>query len=461
VVASYWLETLGCAKNQVDSDKLAGLLRSGGHRPARSARSADLVVVNTCAFIEPAREESVDAVLALAAAKKVGARLVVTGCLAERYGEELAGALHEAQVDVDAVVGFGVPFWEDGPEAPGRGGVEAPVRFLPGGQAGPERRRAHAGPEPVSAHAGRLPSFDLLNLPRPPASAPWAYVKISEGCDRRCGFCAIPSFRGPQRSRSLASILAEVEALEVEEAVLVAQDPVSWGRDAGEQGGLAKLVRLVRERVERVRLLYLYPSGLTEQLVNALGESGCPYFDLSLQHVSRPLLRKMRRWGDGERFVALVSEVRRRFPGAAFRSSFIIGYPGETEEDHDALLSFLEEADLDWAGFFAFSREEGTYAAGLPGQVPPELVAERARECSELQDRITAARRASLVGTTCRALVDRRGEARSHREAPEIDGTIAVPRRLVPGTWVELEITGAAGPDLVAVPALARHGAGL
>lgn len=210
------------------------------------------------------------------------------------------------------------------------------------------------------------------------------------------------------------------------------------------------MVRDVQELVERVRLLYLYPSGLTDELVDAMG--GCPYFDLSLQHVSRPLLRRMRRYGDDERFLERISYIRRHFPEAALRSSFIIGYPGETEEDQDLLLSFLEEAQLDWAGFFAFSPEEGTYAASLSGQVPAGLVAERARECSEVQDAITASRRAALVGTKCRALVDAAGEARSHREAPEIDGVINVPPGLAPGSWVELEITGSEGPDLFGEP---------
>ena len=314
------------------------------------------------------------------------------------------------------------------------------------------------------------PSFDLLNLPRPPARAPWAYVKVAEGCDRRCGFCAIPSFRGPQRSRSAADILAEVDGLGVEEVVLVAQDLVSWDRDMtgggrgrrrpgdraemGREGtdGLVALVRAVRERVERVRLLYLYPSGLSEELVEAIGESGCPYFDLSLQHVSGPLVRRMRRFGNGERFLRKISEIRRHYPDAALRSSFIVGYPGETEEDHDALLRFLEEAQLDWVGLFAFSLEEGTYAAGLPGQVPAELVAERIRECSEVQDVITAGKRTALIGSTCRALVDAPGRARSHREAPEIDGVVHVPRSLAVGSWAELEIVDALGPDLVGKP---------
>lgn len=423
----YWLETLGCPKNQVDSDKLAGLLELQGCGAARRPDQADLVVVNTCAFIEAAREESIETVLELAATKKKGAKLVVTGCMAERYGKELADTLPE----VDQVAGFGVPVQLGG------------------------RRSSRAGMGDV----GRaVPSFDLLNLPRPAAQAPWAYVKIAEGCDRHCGFCAIPSFRGPQRSRTACEILAEVDALRAAEVVLVAQDLVSWGRDvtggaAGAGTTLVALIHAVRERVERVRVLYLYPSGLSDELIEAVGGSGCPYFDLSLQHVSRPLLRKMRRFGDGDRFIRKISSIRQRFPDAALRSSFILGYPGETEDDHDALLRFLEEAQLDWVGFFAFSREDGTYAAGLPDQVPASLVAERTRECSELQDGITATRRAGLIGTTCQVLVDAPGSARSHREAPEIDGVIQVPRQLRVGSWVQTEIVEAVGPDLVGVPA--------
>ena len=214
-----------------------------------------------------------------------------------------------------------------------------------------------------------------------------------------------------------------------------------------------QLVRAVRERVERVRLLYLYPSGLSEELVEAIGESGCPYFDLSLQHVSAPAAAPdaplRRRRAVPEQKIAVI---RRRFPEAALRSSFIVGYPGETEEDHDALLRFLEEAQLDWVGFFAFSLEEGTYAAGLAGPSTSRLVAERLRECSELQDAITAGKRVSLIGTTCRALVDAPGRARSHREAPEIDGVVRVPRHLPVGSWAELEIVDAVGPDLLGSP---------
>jgi ribosomal protein S12 methylthiotransferase len=407
----YWLETLGCPKNQVDSDKLAGRLESEGYEPADRPESANLVVVNTCAFIEAARQESIDTILELAGARAEGARLAVTGCLAERYGTELADALPE----VDVVAGFGVPV-----------------------TLGPTREAPLA-----------VPSFDLLNLPRPRSGAPWAYVKVAEGCDRKCGFCAIPSFRGAQRSRDRRSILAEVEALEVEEIVLVAQDLASYGKDLGEKD-LIGLVRAVAERVSRVRLLYLYPSDLSDGLMDVIGETGCPYFDLSLQHVSRPHLRRMRRWGDGGRFLARIERIRRRWPDAALRSSFIVGYPGETEEDHDQLLGFLDAADLDWAGLFPFSPEEGTYAVTLPERVPARLVADRLAEAAERQDAITARKRQALVGSKARLLVDEPGLGRSHREAPEIDGIIKVTGEALVGSWVDVVVTGAEGPDLEA-----------
>ncbi|MBV9254686.1 MAG: 30S ribosomal protein S12 methylthiotransferase RimO [Actinobacteria bacterium] len=403
----YWVETLGCPKNQVDSDKLVGTLVADGYAPADSPEDADLVVVNTCAFIDAARQESIDTVLSLSDARRDGARLVVTGCLAERYGDELAESLPEA----DLVAGFGVP--------------------------------VTLGKKPV-------PSFDLLNLARPPATAPWAYVKVAEGCDRVCGFCAIPSFRGKQRSRPLDVILEEVDALGAQEIVLVAQDLASYGSDLGDRGAIIPLVEAVSARVPRTRLLYLYPSSLTDGLIDVIGATGVPYFDLSLQHVSRPLVQRMRRWGDGARFLERIETIRSRCPDAAFRSSFIVGYPGETEDDHDQLLSFIEEAQLDWAGFFAFSPEDGTYAVDLDGQVDPSLVAERLKELGELQDAITASRRDALVGSQYDVLVDAPGVGRGHREAPEIDGIVTVPASLAVGTVATVTITGAAGPDLEA-----------
>jgi ribosomal protein S12 methylthiotransferase len=299
-----------------------------------------------------------------------------------------------------------------------------------------------------------VPELDLLNLPRPPAATPWAYVKIAEGCDRSCGFCAIPSFRGPQRSRTLASILAEVDHLGVREIVLVAQDLAAYGRDrSGAVEGasnIAALVPAVAARVDRVRLLYLYPSDLNDGLVDAICASGVPYFDLSLQHVSKPLLRRMRRWGDGARFLRRIEQIRAREPDAAFRSNFIVGYPGETEADHDQLLRFVEDAQLDWCGFFAYSREDGTYAAGLDGHVPDAVVAERLGELSALQDAITARRRDELIGREVDVLVDAPGVGRTHREAPEIDGVVHVGHDLAVGELHSVVVVDALGPDLVA-----------
>jgi ribosomal protein S12 methylthiotransferase len=447
----FWVETLGCPKNQVDSDKLTGTLLADGLVPAADPEGADLVVVNTCAFVEAARQESVDAVLALADAAP-DARLVVTGCLAERYGEDLAAALPEA----DVVAGFGQAFLDThrhdhGDPDTGASGASVPVTL--GLRRDGERQR--------------LPDFDLLNLARPTSTAPWAYVKVAEGCDRACGFCAIPSFRGPQRSRTIDDVLAEVEALDVREVVLVAQDLAAFGRDQG-QGtrSIVPLVEQVAERVERVRLLYLYPSDLTDALVDAMLATGVAYFDLSLQHVSAPLMRRMRRWGDGERFIERIDAIRRRQPDAVFRSNFILGYPGETESDHVALLRFVEQAQLDWCGLFTYSAEEGTYAVGLDDQVPDGLARERLAEVSELQDAITATRRDALVAARLEVLVDDVGSARSWREAPEIDGVVVVPDELPVGAVVEVEVTASLGTDLEAIPVGAvdpwqrRHDAG-
>ncbi len=429
----YFIETLGCPKNEVDSSKLAGLLTAQGYESSNELGDADLVVVNTCAFIEAARRESVDTILDLDARRSSGSRLVVTGCMAERYGDELAEALPE----VDLVAGFG-------------------QSLLPS-------TRVTIGSKPHN-------DFDLLNLPRPAATAPWAYVKVAEGCDRRCGFCAIPSFRGDQRSRSTLEILSEVRALRdtgAREIVLVAQDLASWGHDrrrsregealevldTGETQPLVSLVSTLTSEVDRVRLLYLYPSGLTPALIEAILQTKVSYFDLSLQHASRPLLRAMRRWGDADRFLERVAFIRAADPSATFRSSFILGYPGETEDDQRELLAFLEAAQLDWAGFFTYSLEDGTPAAARDDQVPAELALERLREVSAVQDAITARRRDALVGATRSVLIDAPGVGRSAGECPEIDGVIRVDPSLPVGSLLDCVITASSGVDLEAVPA--------
>ena len=416
----FYLESLGCPKNDVDSDKIIGTLMLDGLERTDDASLADLVVVNTCAFIEDARRESIDTVLALSKQRKDGARVVVTGCMAERYGSELAESLPEA----DHIAGFGVP-------------ITLTKKSL-------------------AVSGEQVPAFDLLNLPRPKSSSPWAYIKIAEGCDRNCGFCAIPSFRGPQRSRDFESILAEVDQLGAKEIVLVAQDLASYGKDRPEElgaGSIVELVNRVASKVQRTRLLYLYPSDLSDALIDAICATGVPYFDLSLQHVSKAHLRRMRRWGDGARFLNRIEDIRKREPQAAMRSNFIVGYPGETEEDHDELLAFIEDAQLDWCGFFGFSPEDGTYALNLPDHVDKSLMNERLGELREMQDAITARRRDDLIGDTLEVLVDSTGVGRSHREAPEIDGVIHVSETLSVGSFASIEIADALGPDLVAVGA--------
>lgn len=431
----FFVETLGCPKNAVDSDKVTASLLADGLVPAEGVEDADLVVLNTCAFVEAARRESIDVALELADAKRPDARLVVAGCLAERYGEELGRALPEAA----AVVGFA---------------GEADLA-----------RVVLRGRPPRGVR-------DLLELARPAPRAPWAYVKVAEGCDRRCAFCAIPSFRGPQRSRPPGAVEAEARALVdggVVELVLVAQDLARYGRDAGESRALVSLLgrldRLAAHGLRRVRLLYLYPSEVRDPLVATMLElpTVVPYFDLSLQHASARLLRAMRRWGSGARFLDLVARIREAEPGAAFRSSFIVGFPGETEADHDELLAFLEAARLDWAGFFAFSPEDGTPAARLGGAVPGVVVGERLQECAEIQDPITAAGREALVGMRVEVLVDRlddrgAGVGRTHREAPEIDGVVhlAAGTDARSGTLVDAVVTASLGTDLVARPVGAR-----
>jgi ribosomal protein S12 methylthiotransferase len=427
----FYVETLGCPKNAVDSEKVVASLVADGLVAVADAGEADLVVVNTCAFIEAARQESIDTVLALAETRRPGAKLVVTGCMAERYGDELAAALPE----VDAVVGFA-----------GEGAIAQSVSL------GMPRRK----PSGVR---------DLLELPRAAPSVPWAYVKVAEGCDRACTFCVIPTFRGKQRSRTIGSIEAEARSLVeggVAEIVLVAQDLAWYGRDIDEPGALAPLLRrldaLAADGLARIRLLYLYPSEVRDPLIATMLELATvvPYFDLSLQHADPALLRGMKRWGSGEKFVAMIDDIRAREPDAVFRSSFIVGFPGETEAGHDAQLEFLEAAALDWAGFFAFSPEDGTPASSLPGAVDAHVVGEWMRECQAVQDPISRAAREALVGSTVEVLVDGRDDdgqvvGRTYREAPEIDGVVRLDAaRARPGAIVRAHVTEAVGPDLFA-----------
>lgn len=430
-VPSVWLTTLGCAKNQVDSEKVSAMLAEAGYRLAEGPDDAEVVMVNTCAFIEEARRESIETILAADEAKREGARTVVIGCLAQRFGPEVADALPE----VDAVVGLD--------------------RY---GDLVPTLDRI-TGWRPVKIRRRR--AMDILSQVRRPSPVlPYAYVKVAEGCDKGCTFCAIPLIRGRQISRRPTNIRAEIEELVAEgvrEVVLVAQDLAAYGRDIGAPGGIVDLLRFLAQvdGLDRLRLLYLYPTEIRDELVEEMVANPkiASYFDLSLQHVSRDLLRAMRRPGDAERHADLIARIRRADPDAALRSSFIVGFPGESDEDVDALASFLEEVELDWAGFFPFSPEEGTPAAELSGRIDREATAERLRHLQAIQDDVTARRNAARVGRVEEVLVDQIEDGvpvgRTHRHAPEIDGVVTLNGGKV-GSWVRARIVGAYGTEMSA-----------
>ena len=428
------LVTLGCSKNQVDSDKVTALLDGAGYVLADDPACADVVMVNTCAFIEAARQESIDTILEMADAKRDSARLVVLGCMAQRYETELAEALPEA----DAVIGL---------DRYGElvGALDMMTEW-----------------QPIRIRSAAVSKMDILyEVKRPTPTTPYAYVKVAEGCDKLCTFCAIPQFRGKQRSRPPTNIRAEIAELTsagVGEIVLVAQDLAAYGRDIDAPGGIEALLGFVAdvEGLKRLRLYYLYPKEIRPALIREMAAIPvvADYFDLSLQHSSPTLLRAMKRPGSGERHLDLIARIRDASPKAAFRSSFIVGFPGETDDEVEELAEFLAVAQIDWAGFFPYSAEQGTPAAGMDGQLPDEVKNERLRYLHEIQEDITATRNADQVGEWHLVLVDQveggRAVARSYRQAPEIDGVILLDGpQPKPGDWVEIEITGSYGTDLV------------
>ena len=436
---SYWLTTLGCAKNQVDSDKLQAMLAEAGYVAADSPGVADVVMVNTCAFIEEARRESVETILELQNDKRPEARTVVLGCMAQRFGVEVEQALPE----VDSVLGID------------RYGELVSTLDRLTGQA------STFGPGLENWRPVRLrrPAMDILYaVNRPQPTLPYAYVKVAEGCDKPCTFCAIPLIRGKQRSRRPVNIADEVSALVeagVSEIVLVAQDLAAYGRDIGAPGGLVELIQLLDDidGLARLRLLYLYPKEIKPELVEEIAHNPkvASYFDLSLQHASQQLLRGMKRPGGSERYLDLIDHIRAADPDAALRSSFIVGFPGETDDHIEELADFLEQARLDWAGFFPYSAEDGTPAALLPGRIDVETVSERHRYLQRIQDQITVEASSAMVGRKLTVLIDQLEDAvpvaRSYREAPEIDGIITIDSGK-PGDWVEIEVTAAFGSEL-------------
>ncbi|MEU7183963.1 30S ribosomal protein S12 methylthiotransferase RimO [Streptomyces celluloflavus] len=470
------LVTLGCARNEVDSEELAGRLAADGWELVEEAADADVAVVNTCGFVEAAKKDSVDALLEANDLKDHGRTqaVVAVGCMAERYGKELAQALPEA----DGVLGF-----DDYSDISDRlqtilnGGIHASHtprdrrKLLPISPA----ERQGAADVALPGHAQDTPPEDLpegvapASGPRAPlrrrlGSNPVASVKLASGCDRRCSFCAIPSFRGSFISRRPADVLGETRWLAdqgVKEIMLVSENNTSYGKDLGDIRLLETLLPELAavDGIERIRVSYLQPAEMRPGLIDVLTgtDKVAPYFDLSFQHSAPGVLRAMRRFGDTDRFLDLLRQIRTKAPEAGARSNFIVGFPGETESDVAELERFLTEARLDAIGIFGYSDEDGTEAASYADKVDPELVAERLARVSWLAEELTAQRAEERVGESVRVLVDRIDEeegvvGRAAHQAPETDGVtlLSTGRELVPGRMVEAKVVASEGVDLVA-----------
>ncbi|MGA5566575.1 30S ribosomal protein S12 methylthiotransferase RimO [Streptomyces platensis] len=476
------LVTLGCARNEVDSEELAGRLAADGWELVEEAADADVAVVNTCGFVEAAKKDSVDALLEANDLKDHGRTqaVVAVGCMAERYGKELAEALPEA----DGVLGF-----DDYSDISGRlqtilsgGNVEAHAprdrrKLLPISPA--ERQDAASVALPGHAQSGAdepaAPPEDLpegvapASGPRAPlrrrlGSSPVASVKLASGCDRRCSFCAIPSFRGSFISRRPSDVLGETRWLAgegVKEIMLVSENNTSYGKDLGDIRLLETLLPELAavDGIERIRVSYLQPAELRPGLIDVLTgtDKVAPYFDLSFQHSAPGVLRAMRRFGGTDSFLELLETIRTKAPQAGARSNFIVGFPGESESDLAELERFITGARLDAIGIFGYSDEDGTEAASYEDKVDPDVVAERLARVSRLAEELTAQRAEERIGETVRVLVDRTDDedgvvGRAAHQAPETDGVtlLSTDRELEPGRMVEAKVVASEGVDLVA-----------
>jgi len=456
------LVTLGCARNDVDSEELAGRLTADGWTLVAGGEPADAVVVNTCGFVESAKKDSIDTVLAAADS---AAKVVAVGCLAERYGADLAASLPEA----DAVLGF-----DHYPQLGARLDDVVAGRPVPSHVPADRRLLLPLTPAERSASARPVPGHGVGDLPdgvAPPSGprvlrrrldgGPVAPLKLASGCDRRCAFCAIPSFRGAFVSRPPAEVLAEARWLAghgVRELVLVSENSTSYGKDLGDLRLLETLLPELAavDGVDRVRVAYLQPAELRPGLIRVIAQTPgvAPYFDLSFQHASEPLLRRMRRFGSRERFVALLEQVRVLCPEAGARSNVIVGFPGETEQDVQELERFLVEARLDAVGVFGYSDEDGTEAASYDGKLDHDTICERVERVSALAEELTTQRAEERIGATIAVLVETTdGEGRAAHQAPEVDGTTALSglRELRVGDLVPARVVDSTGVDLVAV----------
>lgn len=449
------LTSLGCARNDVDSEELAGRLDAAGFQLVEG--SADLILINTCGFIEQAKKDSIDTIIAAA---DTGVPVVAVGCLAERYGTELAAELPEAA----AVLGF-----DDYPD------IAAKLQAVLNGETvmapTPQDRRALLPITPVdrAAFSHDQPGHQIAAglggpkvLRKRISSRPYAPLKIASGCDRRCTFCAIPRFRGSFVSRSATEILTEARWLAeqgVKELVLVSENSTSFGKDLGDYRALEKLIKDLGkvDGIQWVRVTYLQPAELRPTLVSAIAQTDgvVPYFDLSFQHASHPLLRQMKRFGGTEDFLSLIEQIRELAPTAGIRSNFIVGFPGESEDDFAELEIFLTQANLDAIGVFGYSVEDGTEAADFENQHSVTEINSRLNYLSSVAEELVNQRALSRIGERTEVLVDSLGEqaeARARHQAPETDGGVifADPVSVTVGKIYEVEIVDAAGADLVA-----------
>ena len=442
--------TLGCSRNEVDSEELAGRLAADGWTLVDDVESAEVALVNTCGFIESAKKDSIDALLEANSLKGHGTTraVVAVGCMAERYGAELAKALPEA----DAILGF--DDYQD---------ISARLQSIVSGNSHtphiPRDRRALL---PI-APSDRADSREIVEFSRKRLdSNPCAPLKIASGCDRRCSFCAIPYFRGSFISRRPHEILAEAEWLVangVSEIFLVSENTTSYGKDLGDLQLMEKILPEIAaiEGVERVRLSYLQPAEMRPSLLQAMVATPktAPYFDLSFQHSSPTLLRKMRRFGDNEKFLHLINQIRVLAPEAGIRSNFIVGFPGETAEDFDELATFITKAGLDAIGIFGYSDEDNTEALTLENKIEQEVISQRVETLSSLADEMVSNRAQARIGENVRVLIEdsELQEGRAAHQGPEVDGTTSfIGTDFHVGQYVDAVIIDSMGADLVAQP---------
>lgn len=450
------LVTLGCARNEVDSEEVAARLAADGWELVADSAEADIAVVNTCTFVESAKKDSIDALLEADSLRTRGVQKVVAiGCMAERYGRELADSLPEA----DGVLGFDE--YEN---------ISARLQtILSGGSVEahhPKDRRTLLPIAPAQRQASRSSSGVGERVLRKRLERTYvAPLKIASGCDRRCSFCAIPYFRGAFVSRHPDEIYAEALWLAndgVSEIFLVSENTTSYGKDLGDLQALEKLLPELAEidGVERIRLSYLQPAEMRPSLVEAITSTPkvASYFDLSFQHASASTLRRMRRFGDKDKFLELIDSIRKRSPQAGIRSNFIVGFPGESEKDFQTLLDFLALAQLDAIGIFGYSDEDGTEAQSLDGQLSQSAIKERVEICAALADQMLAERSNSRMGEELLVLIEdeKEREGRAAHQGPEVDGTTrfeagsSEDSTMAAGSYIRGEVIGSNGADLLA-----------